>query len=359
MAVLWSNTSGYLDACLRVLVAAGAKVLLICDENADRSAPFEINPVNYDTVRVDLRGRSSYGTLCKHLQEFRPDVLLINSWHVTNYRRLARHYAGRALRILAMDNQWLGTPKQRLGVLTAPVYLQPAYDVAWVPGERQVDFARRLGFSPSAVLTGLYSADTDAFFRGPETVEEACDRYVAEHFLFVGRLVPEKGVRELLLAYERYRGLVAEPWPLVVLGTGPLWDEVNAATGVRALGFRQPSETPALMRAAACLVLPSLFEPWGVVLHEAASAGLPVIASPHVGATVHLLRPCYNGFLVEPYKTEVFAQLLREFSSLSCQQREMWSSNSRALAAQYSPELWTNTLLRAYSGWLSDRLVAG
>ena len=46
------------------------------------------------------------------------------------------------------------------------------------------------------------------------------------------------------------------------------------------------------------LVVPSLYEPWGLVAHEGLASGLPVIATDQVGAADDLIEPGLNGDVV-------------------------------------------------------------
>ena len=106
--------------------------------------------------------------------------------------------------------------------------------------------------------------------------------------LFVGRLVPEKGVRVLLDAWRR-AGL-GEGSLLALAGEGPLRAEVErAGPDVQALGFVPRDHLPSLYAAADVLVLPSVrsetfLEPWGLVVNEAMHQGTPAIVSDAVGA---------------------------------------------------------------------------
>ena len=73
---------------------------------------------------------------------------------------------------------------------------------------------------------------------------------------------------------------VENPWPLVCAGAGPLVDTVSDFASSN-IGFVQPEQLPDLMAGATAFVLPSRIEPWGVVLHEAASSGLPLVTAPN------------------------------------------------------------------------------
>ena len=95
--------------------------------------------------------------------------------------------------------------------------------------------------------------------------------------LFVGRLSAEKGADLLLSAWPEKTGL-----ELVVVGDGPLRSTLERRGGpsVRFLGHCSPADVRDLMLRSRALVFPSLaYENQPVVLLEALSAGLPVVAS--------------------------------------------------------------------------------
>jgi glycosyltransferase involved in cell wall biosynthesis len=111
--------------------------------------------------------------------------------------------------------------------------------------------------------------------------------------LYVGRLATEKGVEYLIEASARAR----VPHQLLVAGSGPLRPELEklafgrsrGPSAIRFLGHVDQPRLPAVMRASDVLVLPSVStrearETWGLVVNEAMSSGLPVIATEVVGA---------------------------------------------------------------------------
>jgi glycosyltransferase involved in cell wall biosynthesis len=68
--------------------------------------------------------------------------------------------------------------------------------------------------------------------------------------------------------------------------------------GIRFLGFQNQTELPRLYELADVFVLPSEWEPWGLVVNEAMNAGKPVIVTDKVGAAVDLIEDGENGFVV-------------------------------------------------------------
>jgi glycosyltransferase involved in cell wall biosynthesis len=287
------------------------------------------------------------GELEARVRAFRPDCILMCSWPFWHFMRLARRMRRRRVYVVAaMDNQWRGTPKQYLGLLTARWFLKPAIDTLLVSGDRQACFARKLGYERT--LYGYYAAEVDRFAtRLPMSLRPAA-------FLYVGRLVPVKNVAVLAEAYRRYRERSANPWSLMVAGAGPLASLFAGVPGTELLGFVQPRELPAVMRQARCFVMPSLREPWGVAIHEAAAAGLPIIATHACGATTAFVRDGVNGYVVSPHAESIAAAMVR-MARRGEEELRMMSRASAALAG-----LWTPQRLAAYlHAMVSERLAEG
>jgi glycosyltransferase involved in cell wall biosynthesis len=95
--------------------------------------------------------------------------------------------------------------------------------------------------------------------------------------------------------------------------------------------------------AADVFVLPSRSETWGMVLNEAAEAGLALVASEAAGAAHDLIQPGINGYLVPPDDPDALAAALRRVG-----EDAVWRSSagwhSRELAERFTPEAWAVAL---------------
>ncbi|MFN2165672.1 MAG: glycosyltransferase family 4 protein, partial [Anaerolineae bacterium] len=309
VAMLAGGMSGYLRRCLDEVEAQGHELFVCHGLNRDANAPYSRDVFARPGQVLTWVGQPNERQLRARLEDFRPDALLVVSWHYPFYRRALAAWRGRTTRVLCMDNQWRGTAKQWLGRAIWPRYIAPLYEMAFVPGYRQEWFARRLGFREQDIIRGLYAADRDGFDLGSRE-----DVKASRSFLFAGRLIPAKGVDVLARAYAEYRRGVVDPWPLRVLGTGPQAEDLAEIDGITMIGFRQPAELPATFRGSVCLVLPSRFEPWGVVVHEACAAGMGVIASTAVAAADTFVQDGYNGRIVATGSVDDLASTLGEVS---------------------------------------------
>ena len=348
IAVLYSGLSGYVTACLRAVRERHGVELLVLRWPIASEAPFDASL--FDGLgTVQDRSDLDDDALDTLLADFQPDGVFMAGWMDKGYLRAARTLKASGVPIVAgTDAQWRGTPRQHAARLLARRLLHPAIDVLWAAGERQRQFAERLGYAGRRCWTGYYSADRAHFT--PAYAARQANPPERPHFLFVGRYQPVKGLDTLLAAYEAYRAEMSasgqRPWPLVCVGTGPLGEAIRRAEGVEDLGFVQPDDLPGVMAEASAFVFPSRWEPWGVALHEAASAGLPIVASDACGAAVHLLRDRYNGFSFGSGDAGHLAGRLLALSHASPSDRAEMGRASFALSQQYTPERWADTLVQ-------------
>lgn len=137
-------------------------------------------------------------------------------------------------------------------------------------------------------------------------------------FVYVGWLVAEKGLRELLDACE---SLVESDsaFHLTIIGGGTLHSEMVdrlAATGmanrVTMTGWVEPGDVPQHLEQSDVFVLPTYFEGFPNALIEAFALGLPAISTP-VGAIPDSLFDGQNGFLVAPRDAQALAEAMARY----------------------------------------------
>lgn len=183
------------------------------------------------------------------------------------------------------------------------------------------DFARRLA-EPLLPWTARHYTVTNP------VVIEPCERAPAETnrgFVFVGRLVPEKGCVEL--AQLAAQSAV----PVTFVGTGPCEAAIRAANpAARLLGWLPGAEAAQIVRASRALIFPSKWhETSGLVCLEALANGVPVVASVRTAAA-GIVQHGVTGMIVDPDDDAAMGAAL-----LTLQDDHIVAGMSRAAFARY------------------------
>jgi glycosyltransferase involved in cell wall biosynthesis len=272
------------------------------------------------------------GGVLRELRRFAPDAIGVGGWHQPAFWQALAYARARRVPLLV----WIESTARDARSEAAPLRLARRLMMrgaagAFVPGRASAEYARSFGIPVERIALAPNAVDADVFGRA------AVDRGGRAEctFLYAGRLDREKGLEVLVRAFAR------APGRLVIAGTGPEEARLRAlADGrVRFLGALDRDALPAVYAEADAFVLPSRSEPWGMVLNEAATAGLPLVATEGVGAGHDLVEDGVNGFVVPVGDEDALAAVL---SRIAEDERFRLSAGarSRELVAPFTPEAW-------------------
>ena len=182
-------------------------------------------------------------------------------------------------------------------------------------GERHIAYYRFLGLPERWVADG-YSAVSVRRVRQEADVSMAPDGppHAERDFVLVARFVEKKDIGTAIRAYALFRKARPDTCRrLILCGSGPQEAELRAMAGdgVVFAGFLEPAAVSRTVARGLALVLPSLAEPWGLVVNEAVALNIPVLCSDNVGARDTLVRTGVNGFVFEPGNAEGLAHLMQ------------------------------------------------
>lgn len=188
------------------------------------------------------------------------------------------------------------------------------------------ELARRLGGPPGRLAVINSGVDLDRFHGSSQTeaVSELGWEADGPRFLFVGSLEERKNVRRLVEAFGRL-----ERGSLVLVGDGPLRNEIEKWPGVRVIGRIPHDCVPRWLAACDVLCLPSLIEPFGQALLEAMACERSVLAT-RVGGPPEFV-PDNAGVLVDPKSVKAIEAGLRQAASLPSP-----NPDARRAAAKFS-----------------------
>ena len=295
---VWSGLSGYMGDCWREL-SGKERIELKVSVDAHSG----LAGSNFDAGEV-LRGLDWSESLPT---DWTPDVVFTVGWRHPLCREAAiRRWGEGTRKVCCFDMPWEWRFRKIAARFVLWRYLR-RFDAAFVNGMSAARYARWLGFGKARIYKGLIATNIRRFgsHKG------------GGGFLYVGRESSEKGLDVLRAAHAHYRER-GGTWPLrIVNGVSP-----------DALG--------PIYAAADCFVLASRYEPWGVVLVEAAAGGVPIICTDACGARHEVVNG--NGIVVKAGDVAAFADAMGRMGN-----GEWGTGNGelgRELAKPYSCEAW-------------------
>ena len=338
---LYTELAGYVFSCLQEL-SKHAEVHVV-HWPVNKEAPFQFPVIGgctfYDRSTFDQQ------QLFRLSGGIRPDIVLCSGWVDKTYMKICRHYFGKIPTVVTLDNHWRNDFKQHIWSLLSPVYLRRVFSHAWVPGQPQHQYAKRLCFPEKNIHTGFYSADTDYFSGRYRTFLPEKQQNYPKRFLYVGRYIEAKGIHTLWNAFVSAVEKTQSDWELWCLGTGTLFDQKREHSSIRHFGFVQPADMARYLQQTGVFVLPSTFEPWGVVVHEMAASGMPLLCSDKVGAATQFLSPGKNGFTFPSGNETALEQILIRMMQMDTKQLLQMGEASHQLGHQITPKTWSQTIL--------------
>lgn len=266
--------------------------------------------------RVSFWRPFNYG-LGRSLKEGRFEVLWIHGYNRW-FHWLAMWSAKRlGLKVLIRDEATLRSSRRSIGkrLLKTGFFmgLNRLADGFLAIGSLNREYYRHYGIPEEKIFWMPYAVDnsffqTEARRAGARREEWRRELGLAPGrpvILFLGKLEPRKRPADLLAAYIHLtrKGAMAGPPYLLFVGDGEQRQPLEELTremqleGVRFLGFKNQTELPAYYDLCDVLVLPSVHEPWGLVVNEAMNAGKAVIVSDQVGCGPDLVRNGENGYI--------------------------------------------------------------
>lgn len=321
----------------------------------------------FDHFMEDVSLRERAAVLLRRVRAFRPDVINLTGYYDPAQILVLLWAKATGVRVV-MQVESTATDHQRGGWKEQfKRWVFGRCDGFFCFGEQSANYLINLGVAPATILLRRNAVDNNAlrvaYDRALPTrvqQQQALDLR-PNNFIFVGRLITFKNLPALLTSFaeaQRQSAALAD-WGLILLGDGPEGpvlhqkvDELGLGDVVRFLPGRPWFRVPDVLALSNVLVLPSISEPWGLVVNEAMACGLPVIVSNRCGCVPDLVHHGQNGFVFDPGRPEsrTSAELthyLTQFMDGSVDVEQM-SQSAQQLIAPYAPEAVAREMLAGF-----------
>lgn len=290
----------------------------------------KVNPDSYHAlflknIGIPLRVNQAYTLNVNYniyfeLVKCRPDRVIISGWDspatlvALSYCKLNRKEI-----ILYSDSTVHEKSLPRLFFKPYVKTLIRQFDGFISGGTAAADYLKHLG-AKKRIDPFYNTVDVDHFMKegclSKDRIQDEKTRRGIRHdskvLMFSGRLVSIKHIDRLIEAYKTLRR-ERRDLHLVVVGYGPEMAKLQRLAGglpdIHFLGHRAVNEIPALYAMADILVLPSIEEPWGLVVNEAMACRCAVVVSDRCGCSRDLISG--NGVVFEGGNQEALTEALR------------------------------------------------
>jgi len=345
---LYTEVMGYNIPIFECLVKHYDASVDVVHWDKNKNTPYEPS-VSVSGIEFHPRSQFTPQSLRDFVMKLGPDIVYTSGWQDKGYRLAlqALKLAGVPI-VMGLDSQWANTLRQRVGAqLIKHLYKKRYFTHAWVPGPLQFECAARLGFRHDEIISNLLTGNTAIFHPAASALSLEKEQAYPKQFLYVGRLTESKGLDRLLEAFKTYQTQYAGDWGLTCVGNGPFEARLQGHAGIQVQPFADQASLALLARQAGALVLPSRYEPWGVVVHEFAAAGLPLLLSNKVGARHQFLIDGLNGYVVNVDSSNDLALKMHQLASQPKDRLLAMGQASYQLSGSVSPEITTASLMSA------------
>lgn len=338
---LWAEVGSYLEAVLNILPrkTVGTIGIVHWDQRGLNSTKHVINVE--DNVAVYPRSQTNDMQILAILKKTSPEIIVISGWMDKGYIWACKKYknANSKVKIVAgIDDIWIGSIRQRVGQIYYKIFYRKLFEFMWISGQPQFSFAQRFGYDNESIISNLYSADTEKF---------EIRSGIIKRFIFVGRFVKIKALDLLVQSYCRLPENVQNEWPLLLIGDGDqksiILEQNNP--NIKILPFLQPEELRRELLKGGVGCLPSHKDQWGVVLHEYALMGLPMLVSSGCGAVTEFLISGFNGFMFRKSDVNDLHRAMNMIISLTDEEFSQFCKNSTKLGARITSDISVASLL--------------
>ncbi|WP_329804524.1 glycosyltransferase [Flavobacterium facile] len=281
--------------------------------------------------------------LVNFVNKFSPNLVVVSGWMDKEYLEICKDLKNKGVTIVgAMDTQWKNTIRQKIATIIAPFYHKKYFDHLWVSGIYQFEYAKRLGFSNENIIFNCYSANTNLLENNKMEVNDDF-----KTLLFIGRFDKVKGIDILLNVFTDYINETKSKLKLKLIGGGIELDIVkkHESDAIIVKEFIQPEHLLEELKDVQGFILPSISEPWGVVIHEMAAAGLPLLVSNVCGANSVFAINNYNSFVFMANDKMDLRNAIEKFDLTSNSELIEMGKRSKVLSKKINPETSAASLM--------------
>ncbi len=334
---------GYTLSTCKILASQGFEVHIV---HWDHKKLSDYEPEINNDILLYKRSEMNYNDLKNLALDLNPEILVISGWLDNEYLKIARSFVKKdIITVCALDNKWENSLKQYLlSALSKFGLFNLFFSHFWVPGEKQYNYVKRLNVRDSRIIFDFYSAEIIPFQNSYINCKNIKQEKYPHTFYYIGRFEKVKGIETLTAAWKKL-GNERKDWKLNLIGNGSYLKSLSNIKGLKVYDFLQPTKLIEEIPNMGCFILPSYKEQWGVVVHEFAGAGLPLLLSDQIGSKNTFFIENFNGYSFQSKNVSSLVRCFKKIINSSDSELMKLGDNSNFLSNRITPETSAKNLL--------------
>ncbi len=348
---------------MQKLSAKVGRLTLVLSEPMDASRDWQpdfsgVNVRVQKSLRIRVKHRHPLGfedagavvipyTTFGDLRKLRPDVVIAVEVGARTIQAALLKKLGAAFKLIVQVRESENTASSR-GALRKGVrkFLLPRVDQVFVNGNSGRNHALACGVDAGRVC--IVPSGTDTLVFGQAAPAKSADAELK--LLYVGQLIPRKGIIPFARALIRAASAVARPIRWSIAGRGPLEAELRALPWpdnlrLEFLGSQPYRDLPRCYGQADVFVMPSLSDEWGLVVNEAMASGLPVLGCTGAQSVEELVASGVSGWIYAPGDDSTLGKHLAAILAASPAEISRLGAGARRAALEMSDEFVADAMV--------------
>lgn len=281
-------------------------VIFLSKQSSNRSSDFYSTDILFDHLFISENNIEEISfspyifKIFRILNKYQYNKILISGWDYPHYWliNLISYLKNKSLSLILESNIYDSRHSGFNGFLKKVFLLN--VDLVYASGSLHSNLLHRLFYNGKIVITGgVGLINTSKFnkFRPKQNYQ----------ILFIGRNSPEKNIEKIIYIFSQHLKNVN-----LLLAGFCKPKNVKNHSNIKYIGYVSNEELYTVFSTVDALILPSLKEPWGLVVDEALYNNVPVLLSQNCGS-VDLIQPHKNGLLFDPNSTTEIISSVKNF----------------------------------------------
>ena len=271
-----------------------------------------------------------------------PDIYFQAGWYKKAFSSLGQEVKNNGGKVVLLsDNPHKNTFRQKVGSIIYKIKYLKYFDAAWVPGNLGLRLMKSYGIFERNIFQGLYCSNQKIYNKGKSISKRP------KTFLFVGQIMREKGIIELIQSFKNFSSKNPE-WKLIIIGNGPLRKIIPKQKNIEYFSFKKPEEVAEVMKKSRFLILPTHSDHWPLVVSEATLCGCGLIITDIVGNIPELTNK-KNSILSRVASETSLTKALEKASRLSRKKLDSMFKESIRLGSKFTISNWIKNYYKIIS----------